>query len=659
MNFKKIEIQNWGPYQDMPPIQVDASENSPMVIIYGRNGKGKTSLFHAIYFALYGEDKTRFTLKQYANKFKILEGKQFPVKISLTYESQGKSIELTRGFEVVPTSNVEEFSIVNQYAHMRIDGGSPINEKSIDSFVRRDLPQEISKFFLFDGEELKKMQNDLTNKSNDRRAIRDGIESLLGLPSLQYLLSEIGKMADTLDRTIQKGDKTFNADQENQNKLTEIEAKIKITEEDYERNSERLRIVSEENTSLLTELENFESATQDIGTLKALHAQELQQKQDIEDDQMKLKNYFETAWAFPILEIVKKKSAEASNFESDKYRFKSEEFGLEQQIAGLKTQVENKVCSGCGRPTNISEEDLNKSIQELQLKIDAIRENISNLGSNRVDPIWSKLESTLNSVAPIILETDQSIRRGTYRLSEILTESTKIDNRLKQIGEIGLQEKIQKRDINLETIHDLERNLVSQGEELGELRKSRQKIKSKILGAQTTDPLTKVNLRYLEQLEEIVESSIIDFKNLIRSRVQDRASEHFVSILNNPDILGLEITPDYQIYILHKVLGRKEGSYGQNFVLVYSLIGALIDVSGNGSSWLIDTPIARLDDINAPAVWKWLANGSRQIIVLPQQKELDPETASSLLSGKISREYEIVGIRDDAWSEIKTLVSDR
>jgi hypothetical protein len=91
-------------------------------------------------------------------------------------------------------------------------------------------------------------------------------------------------------------------------------------------------------------------------------------------------------------------------------------------------------------------------------------------------------------------------------------------------------------------------------------------------------------------------------------------------------------------------------------IFVYALIGALIDISGNGSSWVIDTPVARLSTTNSDEVWKWLAKRERQVIVLPQDKELDPATANSLLAGKISREYEIRPLRPDSWSEIRPLI---
>ena len=86
---------------------------------------------------------------------------------------------------------------------------------------RKPLPHIVlfAKFFLFDGEELEKVLKGLSsNQSTARLPIKDGIESLLGIPSLKYLSSEIEKMSDNLEKEIKSGDKNYEADLENEEK---------------------------------------------------------------------------------------------------------------------------------------------------------------------------------------------------------------------------------------------------------------------------------------------------------------------------------------------------------------------------------------------------------------------------------------------------------
>ena len=122
MKFQCIEILNWGPYQTMDPILLDSTSSSPMVLIYGNNGSGKTSFFHALYFVLYGEDKANFTLEKYANLIKVHEGEEFDVRVTLKYEVDDSHVELIRGFKAIPVRNTPGTVLIDgKYVQMAND----------------------------------------------------------------------------------------------------------------------------------------------------------------------------------------------------------------------------------------------------------------------------------------------------------------------------------------------------------------------------------------------------------------------------------------------------------------------------------------------------------------------------------------------------------
>ena len=55
MKFTEIELTNWAVYRETSTIQFDSTSEKPIILINGNNDKGKTSLFYAIKYALYGE----------------------------------------------------------------------------------------------------------------------------------------------------------------------------------------------------------------------------------------------------------------------------------------------------------------------------------------------------------------------------------------------------------------------------------------------------------------------------------------------------------------------------------------------------------------------------------------------------------------------------
>ena len=658
MKFQSIEILNWGPYQAMDPILLDSTASSPMVLIYGNNGSGKTSFFHALYFVLYGEDKANFTLEKYANLIKVHEGEEFDVRVTLKYEVDDSNVELIRGFKAIPVRNTPGTVLIDgKYVQMRVNGGNPINEKSVDSFVRKDLPQEIAKFFLFDGEELDKIEKVLnSNTPGSRLPLKDGIESILGLPSLMQLNGEVTRILNDVDKVLEKESKNFASDKENKNKLDETDSQIAVKERDFETFQNKYRELEEENNRILNELQESESLTQDVGEIKAFKIQRAQLVQDLEDEQLKMRLILDSAWALPIADLILRKTTEYEDRLHSSLNLRNDEIRINQEISALKKQIQTKICSGCGQKVEISESEILSKIEVLDSDLSKVLNESKNVSGKLIHPVWKSLSSSVNSRLTQLRDTDQSIRKSQYRLSEIDSEIAKLENRLKNVDQNVLIEKVSRRDINAETMRDCSENISKLVVDLLDLKKSRQRIKAKIVNASDVDPRIRLKLRYLEQLEEIVETTIVEFRTLIRVRVEKKASEHYVDIMNNDDILGLSISSDYKVSILHKEIGSKPGSKGQSLIFVYALIGALIDISGNGSSWVIDTPIARLDTTNSAEVWKWLAKRERQVIVLPQDKEIDPATASSLLAGKISREYEIRPLRPDSWSEIRPLI---
>jgi DNA sulfur modification protein DndD len=661
MRFKSIELLNWGPYQHMPPIALDTSDNSPITIIYGNNGRGKTSLFNAIFYVLYGEQKDKFTAGRYANWYKVLENKEFPVKVTLVYESQGKEVKLSRGFDALPINlDSKEVLVSNEYQTMVIDNGPPVNEKNIDSFIRMDLPQEVSKFFLFDGEQLEKVLKGMSdNESTARLPIKDGIESLLGIPSLKYLSDEIEKLANELERKIKIENKNYKEDQTNEEKSRQIDSDIAGYLSDIADMKSRADLLSEQNATLMNELEKFESAQKDVGTFNSLSAEKIRIKGDIENFENLLTGYLSESWYLPLMKMSELKNEEYVRYLENARDNQQKYFTSTARIKELQAQIETNKCGACGNEIHVDTSEINKEIESLESIIKNSTDFENKVGNlEQVSSVWKNIDKNIKTVNVTILDTYKRLRKSKFDLASNEAEILVVESRLKQINQFDLQEKVIIREQNNETLRTLENNIRTQNDKLDSARKLKQQIRKKIIGAEGVKPIFKIKLNYLEQLQEIVEKSIDDYSNSIRQKVEERASEHYVALMKNEDIVGLEISSDYQVWIKHKNLGKKPaGSFGQSLVFVYALIGALIDVSGNGSSWLIDTPISRLDEIRAPSVWEWISQRKRQVIVLPHKNELTPESAKNLLAGKIGREYEIVPLSDDAWSEIKPLAS--
>ena len=55
MKIRRLEIGNWGRYREPETISFDTTSDLNILLIYGNNDRGKTTLFYALRYLLYGE----------------------------------------------------------------------------------------------------------------------------------------------------------------------------------------------------------------------------------------------------------------------------------------------------------------------------------------------------------------------------------------------------------------------------------------------------------------------------------------------------------------------------------------------------------------------------------------------------------------------------
>ena len=166
MLITKIIAKNFKTYRELD-LDLTVNEEQPIILIGGESGAGKTTLFQAIYSSLYGlkiKDAQHFVTLQNAGQSikndvenikpieleihftgKVLHNDfKYILKRLYTINSQNKPVE-----SVELNLNGDTFRYGTATAHnLRIKAEAEVNK-----IIKANLPQELSKYFLFDAME--------------------------------------------------------------------------------------------------------------------------------------------------------------------------------------------------------------------------------------------------------------------------------------------------------------------------------------------------------------------------------------------------------------------------------------------------------------------------------------------------------------------------
>jgi DNA sulfur modification protein DndD len=229
MLIKKIKAKNFKTYLNLE-LDISVVHDKPIILIGGANGGGKTTLFESIYGALYGlqihNDKQ---FKELLNAGAL--GKE-DEKIILELHFTGKVLNeeqhyvLTRTYVLNPSGSPVESVKLNMSGTTFVYGTAtpPVQraeqEAQVNKIIKANLPQELSRYFLFDAMEA----GNLLKEDQLNRVIRENIENVMGFN--KYM--QMSKSAETLYQTYTA--QKLNIENEKREYLELVEQKRKLQE---------------------------------------------------------------------------------------------------------------------------------------------------------------------------------------------------------------------------------------------------------------------------------------------------------------------------------------------------------------------------------------------------------------------------------------------
>lgn len=191
MKINKIKLYNFNSYEgenEFDFVNQDQSKN--IVLIGGKNGAGKTSLFTAIKIALYGPLAFGYVgaNSHYIAKIKdCINSKAFQkdevesevqLTLSLMVERELKNYVVTRRWRFVNQKLEEKYSVEEE--------GRFLEQQELSYFqnyLQGLIPPDLFEFFLFDGEEV----GNIFSTSSYNSYIKNAIYTLCGIDIFEII----------------------------------------------------------------------------------------------------------------------------------------------------------------------------------------------------------------------------------------------------------------------------------------------------------------------------------------------------------------------------------------------------------------------------------------------------------------------------------------
>ena len=636
MLLTKVVINDFGVYRGRNEFDFQTKPDKPIILCGGTNGAGKTTLFESIMLCFYGQNsfEQKTSQKQYHDRIlrkihRYLGTKKAADEASVTIEFQFAHEEKIVEYQVMRMWQNNDEKIDETFT---IKKKKPSDEKfvKLDSieesgwqvFVEQLIPKGIVKLFFFDGEQIQK----IADEGEIDNHIKSSFDALLGLDLVKQLIDDIGltllrnskgetkKILDEINRlTIEKEESEKKRD-DFQNKQVNLQTKIDFLQKQvdvqevnfkkiggqFARNREELTI---EKVRLESKLENVEKEIRELCSytlpFSLIPKQMMEVKNEINADQQKLQDSFE-------------KSILEKNFQDLLDNIKSESFlpnitnDVRQNVTKQIDELLKNKIESISNPTkttyNLSADDMNQTIQLI--------DKINNSSEQKIEALVNTYNIVSNSLEQIKVGLDSAPREDEFgpifsKLTQTTRELGELQNELEHLRTLESQEKSLVILVNAK----IRANLKNKHED-------RKRMAGLEIGPNVQDVLEDYAKSLRSKKLELLESYILDKlqvllhkQNFIEKISIDRETFQVKLYKGNDD----EITKDML-------------SKGELQMYATAVVWGLALTSGRPLPFMIDTPLARLDEEHRNSVVEqFYPNASHQTIILSTDSEVNFE----------------------------------
>jgi DNA sulfur modification protein DndD len=646
MKLVDLSATNFMPYKGKMDIAFPTDPDRNVMLVFGDNMRGKTSLLNALRWAFYGEALGRHSreipLQDLVNKEAALEG-DWTMEARVSFEADGHLYELRRRATKRPLvarpSRPEDFEVVRALQK----DGMVVGDHLFDAEINRIAPQQVSRFFLFDGELLQEYESLLIEGSEQGRKIKEAIEQVLGVPTLIHGREE----AQTLLKAAQKQQSKDLEKVAGLEKQAENQVRLQVQRDSFEADLEALSAHLNKTRSERADLEDFIEKTDAIHQAKQRLTIQLARQKEIAERQADLTTerlaLIKDAWR----ELLRPQLALKYEHLQDSHQQLTEEViqrsRAEGRIDQLRESLESALCPACGQTLHQAQREkagLELGTLEAQLRGMSVDMNAMQKVSAEIRDLNRLLRA---GPADRLIGIDRELSRLSVDLTKVDNEIEKSRNEIQGHDSAEIARKRALRDGLLKDEGRIEKDIK---DALGKLDRA-QKDLAMIARALENIPAARAEkssqmVRVCGALERLFARSIDRLREDLKRQVENCASAAFKQLTTQSHYSGLRINSNYGLTILdergHEVVVR---SAGAEQIVALSLIDGLARAGRAAGPVVMDTPFGRLDPKHRANILRYLPSNTSQLVLLVHEGEVRKHEDLDPIASRIGCVYEI------------------
>lgn len=666
MHLESISLRDWKAFESTIFEFPTPTRTKNVIVIGGRNGYGKTTLFEALALGLFGRDGLRLVQRaglandeqgrtQSFNDFmeRALYGNALPngrtsCRIALKFiDDIGEPIWIERAWHFsaqgkLKTSGTEHPTIFYGIGRKVIGPGRTEHDVEgwyRDWISRTFIPTSLAGFFLFDGESA------AVFAERDMGAqVREGIEGLLGLNWLKQLQKDLRIYAADRRRQVPRGlstDAVFQLEAavtSMEGELASIESRLKAIEEDLH-DSEALR------SSLTREL-GYGAGTR--AQLEELTREQADHEKQYSSAQEKLAEA--AAMDIPLalvggtllsrVEARLEQEARLDQWEAALSqrdgRTASVLSFLEEKLPSIEPELHERQVEGV-------REAVEKALERLWYPppgdvADAFRH--PHARGPMLQRVLERLADAKAVSAASIVGLLETMEKSSAKLREIAAAIRSTDGTTPQTEE----KRNQLNEVNSrvgalrEEKGGLSRVMDSRADEVEQKRKELGRLTGRLDLSERPAQLA----NRAEQVAGMLGDLIEEAWPLQASAVAEAMTNAVQAMAHRKDYLReVDITPEGEVELASpdgRDLREYDLSAGEKQIFTQALFSAIAEVSERPFPLVIDTPLGRLDENHRLNVLRHVANRPSQVILISTDTEVVGQYLTAI-KNKVAKFY--------------------